>query len=101
LPAGPLQQGLSPQGTARLLTDLALLAATEGLPPGLAAAAARGVPVLIVEAADDQIVCPASREQLKALLPEATVLELPRAGHGLLEAGLTTAVLNWIADGLA
>jgi len=101
LPPGPLQQGLSPQGSARLLTDLERLAATEGLPEGLAAAAALRVPVLIVEAEDDQIVCPASREQLKALLPEATVMPLPRAGHGLLGAGVTTAVLNWIADGLA
>lgn len=93
--------GALPQGSARLLTDLERLAATAGLPEGLAAAAARRVPVLIVEAEDDQIVCPASREQLKALLPEATVMPLPRAGHGLLGAGVTTAVLNWIADGLA
>jgi len=101
LPPGPLQQGLSPQGTARLLNDLEHLAATDGLPEGLAAAATRGVPVLIVEATDDQIICAASREQLKALLPEATVMPWPRAGHGLLGAGVTTAVLNWIADGLA
>jgi alpha-beta hydrolase superfamily lysophospholipase len=57
--------------------------------------------VLIVEAEDDQIVCAASRAQLKALLPEATVISLPRAGHGLLGAGVPAAVLNWIADGLA
>jgi pimeloyl-[acyl-carrier protein] methyl ester esterase len=100
LPAGPMQQGLSAQGSARLLVDLERLAATSGLPGGLATAAQR-VPVLIVEAADDQIVCPASREQLKTLLPDATLISLPRAGHGLLEAGVTTAVLNWIADGLA
>ena len=100
LPPGPMQQGLSPQGSARLLADLERLAATTGLPDGLAAAAQR-VPVLIVEAADDQIVCAASREQLKTLLPKATLISLPRAGHGLLQAGVTTAVLNWIADGLA
>jgi hypothetical protein len=29
------------------------------------------------------------------------VITLPRAGHGLLGAGVSTAVLNWIADGLA
>ena len=100
LPPGPMQQGLSPQGSARLLADLERLAATTGLPDGLAAAAQR-VPVLIVEAADDQIVCAVSREQLKTLLPKATLISLPRAGHGLLQAGVTTAVLNWIADGLA
>lgn len=57
--------------------------------------------MLIVEAEDDQIVSAASRAQLKALLPEATVISLPRAGHGLLGAGVPEAVLNWIADGLA
>ena len=101
LPQGPLEHGLSSVGAERLLADLEWLAATSDLPEGLQGAAARQLPVLIVEAADDQIVCAASREQLKARLPEATVITLPRAGHGLLGAGVHTAVLNWIADGLA
>ena len=101
LPEGPLQQGIGAAGTARLLQDLQRLAATTGLPEGLQAALPRRLPVRIVEAVDDQIVCAASREQLKARLPEATVITLPRAGHGLLGAGVSTAVLNWIADGLA
>lgn len=101
LPQGPLEHGLSSVGAERLLADLERLAATSDLPEGLQGAAARQLPVLIVEAADDQIVCAASREQLKARLPEATVITLPRAGHGLLGAGVHTAVLNWIADGLA
>lgn len=101
LPQGPLEHGLSSVGAERLLADLERLAATSDLPEGLQATAARQLPVLIVEAADDQIVCAASREQLKARLPEATVITLPRAGHGLLGAGVHTAVLNWIADGLA
>lgn len=101
LPEGPLQQGIGAAGTARLLQDLQRLAATTGLPEGLRAALPRRLPVLIVEAEDDQIVCAASRAQLRALLPEATVISLPRAGHGLLGAGVPAAVLNWIADGLA
>lgn len=101
LPQGPLEHGLSSVGAERLLADLERLAATSDLPEGLQGGAARQLPVLIVEAADDQIVCAASREQLKARLPEATVITLPRAGHGLLGAGVHTAVLNWIADGLA
>ena len=101
LPHGPLEQGLGRVGADRLLADLELLAATTDLPGGLRDAAPHQLPVLIVEAADDQIVCAASREQLKARLPEATVITLPRAGHGLLGAGVSTAVLNWIADGLA
>lgn len=101
LPEGPLQQGIGAAGTARLLQDLQRLAATTGLPEGLQAALPRRLPVLIVEAEDDQIVCAASRAQLRALLPEATVISLPRAGHGLLGAGVPAAVLNWIADGLA
>ena len=101
LPPGPLQQGIAEAGSARLLADLHLLAATKGLPEGLQAALPRRLPVLIVEAEDDQIVGAASRAQLKALLPEATVISLPRAGHGLLGADVPAAVLNWIADGLA
>jgi alpha-beta hydrolase superfamily lysophospholipase len=101
LPEGPLQQGIGAAGSARLLADLKRLAATKGLPEGLQGALPRRLPVLIVEAEDDQIVCAASRAQLKALLPEATVISLPRAGHGLLGARVPEAVLNWIADGLA
>jgi hypothetical protein len=29
------------------------------------------------------------------------VISLPRAGHGLLGAGVPAMVLDWIADGLA
>jgi pimeloyl-[acyl-carrier protein] methyl ester esterase len=101
LPQGPLQQGIGAAGSARLLADLERLAATKDLPEGLQGALPRRLPVLIVEAEDDQIVSAASRAQLKALLPEATVISLPRAGHGLLGAGVPAAVLNWIADGLA
>lgn len=97
LPAGPLQQGISEAGAQRLAEDLALLGRTSGLPAGLPPQ----IPVLLVEAADDQIVCPASRALLRQALPQATVWTLPVAGHALLGADLPAAVLQWIADGPA
>jgi len=95
LPVGPLQQGLSTAGCARLQQDLQLLAATTGLPTGFPTE----VPVLIVEAEDDQIVSAASRALLRAALPQAEVWTLQRAGHALLDHDLARAVLEWVSDG--
>lgn len=94
LPPGPLEQGLSPEGSQRLLSDLRQLALINTLPEGWP----QGVPVLIVEAADDQIVAEASRAQLRLALPEATVWTLHHAGHCLLEPDLPQRVMHWIAD---
>ena len=96
LPNGPLEQGIGPEGQRRLLADLERLETTAGLPDGWPGP----IPVLIVEAEDDQIVAAASRERLKQLLPHAHVWTLPRAGHGLLGCDLSTAVLEFIAHGL-
>jgi len=96
LPNGPLEQGIGPEGLQRLQADLELLDATAGLPQGWP----EQLPVLIVEAEDDAIVAAASRERLKQLLPHASVWTLPRAGHGLLGSNLSTAVLEFLADGL-
>jgi pimeloyl-[acyl-carrier protein] methyl ester esterase len=96
LPAGPLEQGLSTAGTRRLTDDLALLRQTSALPAGLPPQ----IPILLVEAADDQIVTPASRALLRQALPQATVWTLPVAGHALLGTDLPAAVLQWIGDGL-
>jgi len=96
LPPGPLDQGISAAGAQRLATDLELLACTRGLPAGLPP----GIPVLLVEAADDQIVSAASRALLRQALPEARLLTLPVAGHALLGNDLPAAVLQWIGDGL-
>lgn len=95
LPVGPLQQGLSAAGGARLQQDLQRLAATTGLPAGFPS----DVPVLVVEAEDDQIVSAASRELLRAALPQADVWTLQRAGHALLGHDLAKAVLEWVSDG--
>lgn len=92
LPSGPLQQGISPVGRERLRTDLQQLASTHGLPEGFP----RQRPVLLVEAEDDQIVCPASRALLRDALPAAEVLRLPRAGHCLLGTGLPPMVFSWL-----
>lgn len=95
LPAGPLEQGIGEAGRERLQADLDRLAHCSDLPESFPT----GVPVLLVEAADDQIVTAASRALLREALPDATVWTLPRAGHCLLEADLPAAVLDWIGDG--
>lgn len=94
LPPGPLEQGLSPEGSQRLLEDLRRLAEINTLPQGLPG----DVPVLIVEANDDQIVSAASRALLRQALPQATVWSLDQAGHCLLDPQLPDRVLGWIAD---
>ena len=95
LPPGPLEQGIDEAGRARLLADLALLGRCCGLPAGFP----QGVPVLIVEADDDQIVPAASRQLLRESLPQATVWRLEPAGHALLLNDLPERVITWIADG--
>ena len=97
LPPGPLEQGLSSAGEARLLADLRRLGRTEALPAGFSDPAA----LLIVEAADDRIVHPASRAARRAALPGATVWTLEPAGHCLLDPDLPARVLSWIADAQA
>ena len=96
LPAGPLEKGIPALGRQRLLEDLALLGRSAGLPAGFPCS----IPVLVVEAHDDQIVHAQSRALLRQALPGATLWSLQRAGHGLLAAeGLLTGVLEWMADG--
>lgn len=95
LPPGPLEQGIDGPGLERLQQDLVQLGQTAGLPAGFPQAAR----LLIVEAADDQIVHPSSRAALRNALPGAEVWTLDRAGHCLLNADLPARVLAWIADG--
>ena len=95
LPPGPLEQGIDGPGLERLQQDLAQLGQTAGLPEGFPQTAR----LLIVEAADDQIVHPSSRAALRSALPDAEVWTLERAGHCLLNADLPERVLTWIADG--
>ena len=102
LPEGPLEQGITAEGRQRLRDDLQLLARCSALPAGLPPQ----IPVLLVEARDDRIVCDASRALLRQALPQATVWSLEPAGHGLLggngpreDQSLLDAVLEWMADG--
>ena len=97
LPEGPLEQGVSPDGRKRLLKDLEQLGSTSGLPAGFPS----GIPVLIVEGGQDQIVSASSREELKQALPEATVWSRSALGHSLIDPALPDAVLDWIADAQA
>ncbi|MEN9767564.1 MAG: hypothetical protein RLZZ32_1524 [Cyanobacteriota bacterium] len=92
LPSGPLEQGISAKGLERLLADLQRLEVSRGLPPGFPAQG----PVLIVEAAQDQIVAPESRAALRAELPAASVWTREGLGHSLLDPSLPKDVLSWI-----
>ncbi|MEY3545467.1 MAG: hypothetical protein RLZZ247_1624 [Cyanobacteriota bacterium] len=94
LPLGPLEQGITATGRERLQEDLERLANTSGLPPGYP----EGARALIVEAADDRIVHPASRAALRAQLPNAQAWSLEPAGHCLLDPTLAARVVEWIAD---
>jgi pimeloyl-[acyl-carrier protein] methyl ester esterase len=94
LPLGPLEHGITSTGRQRLLADLERLATSAGLPAGYPA----GARALIVEAADDRIVHPASRAALREHLPQAQVWSLEPAGHCLLDPTLVARVLDWITD---
>jgi pimeloyl-[acyl-carrier protein] methyl ester esterase len=92
LPPGITSTPLAPAGRQRLDQDLALLAATKGLPEGFPAAAR----VLIVEGGDDQIVVPEARQLLREALPGADTLVLAGVGHCLLSPPLMTMVCGWM-----
>jgi pimeloyl-[acyl-carrier protein] methyl ester esterase len=94
LPAGVEDGPVQAQGLARLRDDLALLAHCSDLPASFPQTA----PVLLVEASDDQIVHPLSREALRQALPKATVFPLNGVGHGLMVPSLPAQVLQWIAE---
>jgi pimeloyl-[acyl-carrier protein] methyl ester esterase len=92
LPPGITSAPLDASGRQRLGKDLALLAATTGLPPGFPLQAR----VLIVEGGEDQIVNPQARQQLRSLLPAADTLVLAGVGHCLLSPALVPTVCGWI-----
>lgn len=92
LPAGVEDGPVPAAGVDRLRRDLDLLGSCDNLPGGFPVAA----PVLLVEGADDAIVHPVSRDDLRQRLPQAQVLSLAGVGHGLLMPGLTDQVLGWL-----
>lgn len=92
LPPGPADQPIDAAGRQRLRDDLDLLLHCDGLPEGFPAEAA----VLIVEAAADRIVTPASRSLLRQQLPQASRIELAGAGHCLLGCAVIPAVIDWL-----
>ncbi|MCP9942882.1 alpha/beta hydrolase [Cyanobium sp. ATX 6E8] len=92
LPPGITAAPLTEAGRQRLAQDLALLAATAGLPPAFPARAR----VLIVEGGADQIVVPEARALLRDALPTADRLSLAGVGHCLLSPALMPLVCRWI-----
>lgn len=92
LPPGITANPLGAAGRQRLKEDLALLAATAGLPPTFP----RHARVLIVEGGADQIVVPEARALLRDALPAADCLTLAGVGHCLLSPALMPLVCGWI-----
>ena len=96
LPPGPADGPLGTLQRQRLRHDLDLLGRTEDLPAGFPC----GIPVLVVEAAQDRIVVPEARQRLREALQErgndTRWLTLAEAGHCLLQPGLVAEVLSWL-----
>ena len=92
LPEGLPVEAISADGNQRLREDLARLGQLQGLPPTFPCQ----VPVLNVEAAEDHIVHPRSRQALRQALPTADHLLLPGSGHALLDERLMPQVMAWL-----
>ena len=97
LPRGPIQEGLSIEGRQRLSDDLDRLIASAELPVGLQDTTR----VLVVEAAQDAIVVPAARQELRDALQ--TRLQHPAehwclsgSGHALLVPDLLIRIQRWL-----
>ena len=97
LPRGPIQEGLSIEGRQRLSDDLDRLIASAELPLGLQDT----IRVLVVEAAQDAIVVPAARQELRDALQ--TRLQHPAehwclsdSGHALLVPDLLIRIQRWL-----
>ena len=97
LPRGPIQEGLSIEGRQRLSDDLDQLIASAELPLGLQDTTR----VLVVEAAQDSIVVPAARQELRDALQ--TRLQHPAehwclsdSGHALLVPDLLIRIQRWL-----
>jgi len=96
MPTGPADQPVGPSARERLRHDLALVAATTGLPASFPTT----VPVLLVEAGADQIVAPAARQLLRQELPAAEIVLLAEAGHAFLRSPPQGPVLHWVQGSL-
>ena len=96
LPPGPADRLLGDFQRLRLREDLQLLGRCSGLPAGFPP----GIPVLAVEAGEDQIVVPEARELLRRDLEASGAqlqwLTLAGAGHCLLRPGVLAAVQAWL-----
>ena len=92
LPEGLPPEAVSADGIQRLRDDLTRLGQVQGLPPTFP----QHIPVLNVEAAEDHIVHPRSRQALRQALPTADHLLLPGCGHALLDESLIPQVVTWL-----
>lgn len=94
LPPGPIDGPLDQTNRTRLREDLRILENCTGLPEGFPTSAR----ILIVEAGEDRIVEPESRQLLRAALPQAEIMTLPGIGHALLYADLIERVVAWVEE---
>lgn len=92
LPPGPIDGPLDQTNRTRLREDLRLLENCTGLPEGFPTSAR----ILIVEAEEDRIVEPESRQLIRAALPQAEIMTLPGIGHALLCTDLIERITAWV-----
>ncbi len=97
LPSGPLNNGISIKGRAKLKEDLELLQNIKTLPTGFPSKAR----VLVVQGMQDEIVVPETRAILladlqKHLSTPPSQLKLPASGHVLTDPELIGLVLKWL-----
>jgi pimeloyl-[acyl-carrier protein] methyl ester esterase len=94
LQSTPAGAPLPAAGVERLREDLALIAATTGLPQGCGGQTR----ALLLQAGADQIVVPEARQALEQELPQADVIRLAGAGHGLLCTPTVPLVMAWLRE---
>jgi pimeloyl-[acyl-carrier protein] methyl ester esterase len=92
MPPGPADRPAQAIDRELLRRDLELLRQSTSLPAGFPT----GVPVLLVEAAEDRIVVPEARRQLRRALPAAEVLRLEGTGHALLATPVIRLCRDWL-----
>ncbi|KGG13498.1 MULTISPECIES: hypothetical protein [Prochlorococcus] len=97
IPEGPIQQGITDEGKARLQSDLNLLINTSSLPKGLS----KNVKVLVINGDQDRILLPITINNLlkdlnKYLNKEPENWTIEGQGHSIISSDLIIKVRAWL-----